>query len=31
MYDLRALEDFMPLTWLPRMGETQGAYADEPP
>ena len=27
----RCLEDFMPLTWLPRMDETWGEHANEPP
>jgi len=25
------LEDLMPLTWLPRMGETRFEHANEPP
>jgi hypothetical protein len=25
------LEDFMPLTWRPRMDETRRAHANEPP
>jgi integrase len=29
--DIRGLEDFMPLSWRPRMGETWGAHADEAP
>jgi hypothetical protein len=28
---INCLEDFMPLTWRPRMGETRGAHADEAP